>query len=172
MTICLKGSPPVRIRIHFIGNSRQADGQKDAWELHKWKFQAKTIRRDLDLVSLFKSNESKENTLFSYPTWRLAHYQMACKLFCPHRGSVVAFFSDNFYIYFCLILFFVFANTRLRCKAELMSAISYTLCAMDAINLLISRTRRGRTPFMGPTWTDLELAKANHCVVSCRVASS
>lgn len=59
----------------------------------------------------------------------------------------------SFFLLLLLLLFFAsaaaavcvfFANARLRCKAELMGAISYTLCAMDAINLLISRTRRGR----------------------------
>lgn len=83
----------------------------------------------------------------------------------------------------CVCLFF--ANARLRCKAELMGAISYTLCAMDAINLLISRTRRGRGTlhsWVGLAWPDratwpdlvpylhpapeLELRDtANHCVV-------
>lgn len=47
---------------------------------------------------------------------------------------------------------YFFAKARLRCKAELMSAISYTLCAMDAINLLISRTRRGSIHSTTPQW--------------------
>lgn len=33
-----------------------------------------------------------------------------------------------------------------------MGAISYTLCAMDAINLLISRTRRGRATTLHHSW--------------------
>jgi len=53
----------------------------------------------------------------------------------PHPWMLLWFFV-------CCRLYF-FAKARLRCKAELMGAISYTLCAMDAINLLISRTRRG-----------------------------
>lgn len=35
-----------------------------------------------------------------------------------------------------------------------MGAISYTLCAMDAINLLISRTRRGRGTLHSWAWLD------------------
>lgn len=43
-----------------------------------------------------------------------------------------------------LLLFFALFHfvCRLRCKAKLITAISYTLCAMDAINLLIFGTRR------------------------------
>ena len=78
----------------------------------------------------------------------------------------------SFSLFFRVLVIVIVVVARLRCKAKLITAISYTLCAaMDAINLLIFGTRRfvWRFFYFSPFFCPALQTKYSLVICSCFV---